>query len=199
MNLILFFNGWGIDRSCVSEIKIPINFCLQVVNFPYDYDVKNLEKYEKVYFAGWSFGAWYLSKFIIENEIKSQNVIGINGHGEIIGKYGIKEKMIDFTIKNLTEKSILKFYKNMGMTDEPKISQGKIFSIKNELIYFRKNYVPSKNVFQKIIIGKKDKIIPFKNQKKYCCENNIKCIEKDFYHFPFENIKDWNEIIGERE
>lgn len=199
MNLILFFNGWGMDKSCVSEIKIPINYCLQIVNFPYEYDVKNLEKYEKIYFAGWSFGAWYLSKFIIENEIKSQNIIGINGHGEIIGEYGIKEKMIDFTIKNLTEKSILKFYKNMGMTDEIKISQEKFSSIKNEIIYFRKNYIPLKNIFTKIIAGKDDRIVPFKNQKKYCCENRIKYAEKNFSHFSFENIKDWNEIIGERE
>lgn len=199
MNLILFFNGWGMDENCVSEIKIPINYCLQIVNFPYEYNVKNLKKYEKIYFAGWSFGAWYLSKFIIENEIKSQNIIGINGHGEIIGKYGIKEKMIDLTIKSLTEKSILKFYKNMGMADEIKISQEKFFSVKNEIIYFRKNYIPLKNVFTKIIVGKDDRIVPFKNQKKYCCENSIKYVEENFSHYPFEFFKNWNEIIGDGE
>ena len=44
-----------------------------------------------------------------------------------------------------------------------------------------------------------DTIDGLSEMKKLCDENNIKCIEKDFYHFPFENIKDWNEIIGERE
>ena len=131
MNLILFFNGWGMDKNCISEIKIPINFCLQVVNFPYDYDVKNLKKYEKVYFTGWSFGAWYLSKFIIENEIKSQNVIGINGHGEIIGEYGIKEKMIALIPKrqeNLKEIKVpdLKQYLVNGYEETRQVKQKNI-------------------------------------------------------------------------
>ena len=196
MKLILFFNGWGMDKSFISQIKIPKNFVVEIIDFPYIYNVKNIDEYETVYFIGWSFGAWYLTRFIIKNGIKSKNIIALNGSSKIIGEYGISYKMLDYTIKNLTEKSLLKFYKNMGLINK-NISQRKFSYIKEELIYFRKNYIPLKNVFQKIIIGNKDRIVPFKNQKKHCVEENIKYIEKDFSHYPFEFFKNWNEIIGE--
>lgn len=199
MKLILFFNGWGMDKNCVSGIKIPENFKVEILDFPYTYDIRNLNKYEKVYFAGWSFGAWYLSKFITDNKIKSQNITAVNGLGEIIGRYGIPYKMIDFTIKNLTEKSLLKFYKNMGISNKIISPQKSFSSVRDELVIFRKNYIPIKNIFTKIIIGKNDRIIHFKNQKRYCIENNIKYIEKDFPHYPFEVVKSWNEIIGEED
>lgn len=198
MNLILFFNGWGMDKKCVENIKVPDDYILEVINFPYDYNIKKFKNYEKIYFIGWSFGCWYLSKYIIKNEIKSENIIAINGHSEIIGRYGISPKMLDFTLKNLTEKSLKKFYKNSGIPDNFTDFNKNFTFIKNELLFFKDNYRSLENIFTKAFIGKNDRIICFERQKKYFAEKKISFIEMDFPHYPFEVLNDWKEILEEK-
>ena len=34
MNLILFFNGWGMDERVIEDVAIPKNYKLEVINFP---------------------------------------------------------------------------------------------------------------------------------------------------------------------
>lgn len=199
MRLILFFNGWGMDEKVIKDLAIPKDYKLEVINFPYKVDI-DLEKYEYINLIGWSFGCYYLTKWLISNGeiLKSsriKKIVALNGNGEIIGKYGITPKIFEFTLSTLTPESLLKFYKNMEIDDSFKIPQREFESIKYELEYFKRNYTPLENIFTEIIIGKRDKIVLGARQKKYCEEKNIEYKEVDIGHYPFDSIKSWEEII----
>ena len=38
MNLIVFFNGWGMGDEVISKIRIPENYKVISLSFPYDLD-----------------------------------------------------------------------------------------------------------------------------------------------------------------
>lgn len=194
MRLILFFNGWGMNEKVVEGIDIPEGYELKIINFPYEVNLE-LTKYEKVIAVGWSFGCYYLSKFIKTTDRKFEKVVGINGNGEIIGKYGITPKIFEFTLVTLTPESLLKFYKNMEIDRGFKNPEKDFEMVKEELQYFKDNYQELDNIFDEIIIGERDKIVPAMRQKKYCEEKNIGYRVFDTGHYPFNYIKSWSEII----
>lgn len=202
MRLILFFNGWGMDKSVVERVKIPEGTKLEVINFPYKLD--NLEeyfaKYEDIFLVGWSFGSYYLTKWVlanreIENFSKIKKIVALNGNGEVIGKYGITPKIFEFTLSTLTPESLIKFYQNMEIDESFQSPSGEFEKIKEELEYFKNIYSPLENIFDEIIIGKRDKIVPASRQRKYCEEKNILYRELEMGHYPFDFIKSWSEVI----
>ena len=194
MRLILFFNGWGMDKSVVENIEIPLGYELEIINFPYEVKL-DFDKYEEINLVGWSFGCYYLTKFLKSTNRKFKKVVGINGNGEVIGKYGITPKIFEFTLTNLNPDSLLKFYSNMEI-DEKFCNPNRSFEdIKEELEFFKEYYTPIENIFDEIIIGKRDKIVPASRQKKYCEERGIPYRELDMGHYPFNLIKSWGEVI----
>ena len=48
MNLILFFNGWGMDERVIEDVAIPKNYKLEVINFPYEVNTE-FEKYNELF------------------------------------------------------------------------------------------------------------------------------------------------------
>lgn len=197
MKLMLFFNGWGMDENIVSHLEIPINYTLKVINFPYNFDNTILSQYDDIIFIGWSFGSYYLTKYVIENNIKSNKIISLNGTPETIGKNGISEGVFKLTLDTLTLDTLQKFYENMGIDNTFSQAKKNFKDIKNELQYFKDNYVPLKNIFTHAFIGKKDKIIPASRQKKYFETNKVIITELLCGHYPFSVIKSWNALIGE--
>lgn len=199
MNLIVFFNGWGMDSTIFSDFPIPKNYNVKIVNFPYTVEI-DYSKYDKIYFAGWSFGCYYLTKFLIDNsEIRRDLVIAINGHGETIGKNGINSKMFNLTLDTLNEENLLKFYENMEITEKFKSPRKSMELIKLELEEFKRNYIPLKNVFNRVLLGKRDKIIPFSKMKNYFLTENVEMELLECGHYPFEVLNSWEKIIGEKD
>lgn len=199
MNLIIFFNGWGMDSTIFSDFTHLNGYEVKIINFPYNVDIE-YSKYNKIYFVGWSFGCYYLTKFLIENrDIRKDLVIAINGHGETIGKNGINKKMFDLTLDTLNEENLLKFYENMEITEKFKSPKKNIKFIKFELEEFKKNYIPLKNIFDRAFLGKKDKIIPFSKMKNYFFTENVEVELLECGHYPFEVLNSWEKIIGEKD
>lgn len=197
MKLIVFFNGWGMSDKAVEHLLIPQNYEVKIINFPYNLDRSIFKNYNEIIAIGWSFGSYYLSKYLNENKIKLDKVISINGVPETIGEFGIPKNIFENTLKNLTPNSLKEFYKNMG-TDKENIFSNKSFEeIKNELQYFKDNYSPQTNVFTKAIISKKDRIIPALRQQKYYKKQNTETIFIDCPHYPFIFFNNWLDIIGE--
>lgn len=195
MNLIVFFNGWGMGDEVISKIKIPKNYKIISLSFPYELDTKILKNFNDIIFIGWSFGVYYLSKFLANNEIKFNQVIAINGTPEIIGKNGIGEKVFDLTLKNMNEENLKKFYENIGFISDD-IHNKSIISLINELKLLRESYTPQENFISKAIIGKRDKTIPYKNQKRYYKEKGTRVIEISTSHYPFDYFDSWEKIIN---
>ena len=200
MRLILFFNGWGMDESVVENIKSSKDIEIKIINFPYE--IKDLESsiYHEVIMVGWSFGCYYLTKWVLENRkkidfSKVKKIVAINGNGEIIGKYGITPKIFEFTLSTLTPDSLIKFYQNMEIDERFTIPEKEFEDIFEELEYFKNNYIPLENIFDEIIIGKRDKVVPAIRQKKYCEDKNIEYKELEIGHYPFDFIKSWSDLI----
>ena len=195
MNLIVFFNGWGMGDEVISKIKIPENYKVISLSFPYDLDIKILKDFNEIIFIGWSFGIYYLSKFLANNEIKYSQVIAINGTPEVIGKNGIGERVFDLTLRNMNEENLKKFYENINFISDD-IHNKNIISLIEELKFLRNNYTPQKNFISKAIIGKEDKTILYKNQKRYYKEKGTKIIEISASHYPFDYFDSWEKIIN---
>lgn len=192
MKKILFFNGWGMDNN-----SIPPDYDGYIINYPYtlpkNLNLSSLEEYTAI---GFSFGAYYLAKLLKENpHLKFKKTIFINGHGEMMGKFGIKEKMVDFTLKNLTKESLMDFYKNMNLPQDKKNTTNTLDEIKEELAYFKKSYKPIDIFPNVMIISQKDKIISSKNMKKYVDTYNVQGQYIDRSHYPF--ILSFYEILKE--
>lgn len=197
MNLILFFNGWGMDEQVIKDLSVPINYEVKEVHFPYVVKFDQT-KYEKIIAVGWSFGCYYLSKYIQENDINCAAVIAINGHGEIIGKYGINPKMLKLTLDTLTPENLQKFYFNMGIDDDF-VAPNRVYEdIERELAFFKENYKALPNVFTKAIVSDNDKIIPTSKQLKYFEDNSIAIKMYESGHYIWSKVKNWSELLGDK-
>lgn len=196
MKLLLFFNGWGMDNNVIQHLKLPLDYELKVVNFPYEIQI-NQDDYEEIVAIGWSFGCYYLTKYLIETNLSCKQIIAINGHNCILGKYGINPKMLDLTLKTLTPQTLLKFYENMDINSNFKMPEKDFLSIKMELQYFKDNYQDLPFIFTKAFIGDKDKIIPASKQKKLFMQKNIPLYILSAGHCLWHKIDNWQYFIEE--
>ncbi|MDR0614630.1 MAG: DUF452 family protein [Lactobacillales bacterium] len=192
--LLLFFNGWGMDESLVKHLKIPKNTRLEVVNYPYKIQVP---KEENIIPIGYSFGVYYLAKWITQAKLSFPKVIAINGTPEIIGSNGIFEKVFQTTYRELSKAILKKFFKNMGIDQTFRRPNKSIDELKAELKNLYNNYQPQPNVFTHALISENDRIISAKRQEKYFQAQNTKIKKINGGHFAFATLKNWRDIIDE--
>jgi len=194
MNIIIFFNGWGMDEKILKKLENKTNYEVLNISFPYKIDKVKLENYKRKIFVGWSFGVYYMCKFLNKNkDISYEDVIAINGTPEIIGKNGIPEKVYNLTLKHMNEENLEKFYINMDykfMTKSKKIDE-----LIYELQYLKDNYSPQENKVSKAIISINDKIIKSKNQNKYYESKDVEIKKVDGGHYIFSQLKSWEDIL----
>lgn len=196
MKKVYFFNGWGMDKNILSGIKNSTDYKIEIINFPYIIDKDEILKNKENIFIAWSFGVYYLNKFLNENEsIKYKTAIAINGLAETIGKYGINEKMFDLTLNTLSPERLLKFYENMDINENFINSSKNFTEIKYELEYFKENYRILENKINYSLIGEYDRIIPKAKQEKFYREKGIKYKLIDCGHYPFSFISDLSLIL----
>jgi len=194
VNLILFFNGWGMDENLVAHMPIPDNYQLKVVNFPYEFKI--VCEYQKIIPVGFSLGVYYLAKFLNAGKDSFNKVIAINGTPEIIGENGIQKKIFCATSANLSSRSLRQFFDNMQI-NAPQFPCQTIARLKKELDFLYENYEPQKNVFTHAFISNSDKIIRSTRQIAYFQAKDVAITKIDSGHYPFSAILNWGEIIHE--
>ena len=190
--LIVFFNGWGMDESVVKHLNYNNYDVLMIYdynNLDTDFDFSKLNKYSKKHLVAWSMGVMIATKF----NISYDSATAINGTlAPIDNNYGIPTRIYDLTIKNYNEFGAKKFIKNMFNEDIelPKCNR-KFENQKTELSAI-KAYKANENFkYNRVIISNNDKIIPTKNQCNYWeIDANI-----ESGHCPFFNFKTWEELL----
>lgn len=203
-NLILFFNGWGMDENVISHLESTKKDILVV----YDYNElkfdENLSNYASIALIAWSLGVFAASQ--VYNKIPNiKYSIAINGTPKAIDpNYGINPKIYHLTLNNMSSTQTRdKFFSKMF--DDPdkhnKLPKPKreILNQKSELGKILQHYNLNKKTevnFNTAIISLKDKIIPPNNQLNFWQTNNIKVVKLDSGHYPFFNFKSWEEIIN---
>ena len=198
MSKIYFFNGWAMDQNLLSPLKNSTEYEIKVINFPYNIDKTSINK-EDIFIA-YSFGVYYLNKFLSENQdLVYEKAIAINGLPETIGKFGINEKMFNMTLETLNKENLEKFLLNMDIDESFERADKTLEEAKYELQYFKDNYKAIPNHINFYYIGKNDRIIPASKVKKYCQNNNIAYELIACGHYPFSYFTDFKDIINIRE
>lgn len=200
-NLIIFFNGWGMDENVVSHLN-PENY--DVVVF---YDYNDLETdfisddYEKKYVIGWSMGVMIAG---VNRPALKTITAKADGFTAICGtpfpihdEYGIPKKIYNMTIRGFNEASSEKFIKKMFSGKEPNriITKRSTESKKSELEKLLNYTSENKINYNKIIIGKDDIIIPTKNQINFWSKEQKSFITVPAGHCPFLLYNKWAELI----
>lgn len=207
--LIVFFNGWSLDEEIIGHLCSSKYDILMFYNYE-SLDIQEsifneLNNYDEINIISWSFGVWACSA-VIEKFANLKNTIAINGTLlPIDNEKGIPERIFSLTLSTLSEKNYLKFFKNMFSNftdaDNEKLSSRDLESKKNELsqiktLSLENKYLNNMEFFSKVIIGRKDRIIPSKNQIKFWTENNFcKIIEVEQGHYIFDMFNTWDEIL----
>lgn len=199
MNLIIFFNGWGMNETIISHLKIPQRFSFYHLSFPYEIDIEIFKNYKKIFFIGWSFGVFYMADFISKHKFMIKNkfyTVAINGISHLMEKGNLDKRVLFLTYKNLNEKNMEIFYKKAGIKNFH--SKKSIIELKNELKFFIDNYYKTENIqINKAFVSDNDLIIKSEIQKKYYKKNNISFTEIKGNHYIFNLFYQWEYFLGE--
>ncbi len=190
--IIVFFNGWGMDESIVSHLS-PENYDV-IMFYDYnslkpDFDLIMLNQYKKRHLIAWSMGVMTATLFDISWNSKT----AINGTLKPIDdKYGIPERIYDLTLKNFSLMGAKKFFKSMFKEEVSIPAISREFENQKSELKALKEYKANENFqYEKIILSSEDKIIPTKNQSAFWkTEPNIIS-----GHAPFNHFTKWSELI----
>ena len=190
--VIIFFNGWGMDESVIKHLNYGSYDVLMFYDYntlDTDFDFKSLEKYEKRYLIAWSMGVMTASLFNIDYARKT----AVNGTLKPIdNKFGIPERIYDLTVRGFNEKGRERFMRSMFSEASllPEVKRD-LENQKSELSAL-KNYLSDESFkYDKVLISRDDKIIPAKNQSAFWnIEPNL-----EGGHSPFLLFKSWEELL----
>lgn len=195
-NLIVFFNGWGMDAKVVEHLGSD-NY--DVLMF-YDYRnfvIENFDfsKYEKKILIAWSMGVYVCNNYPLFKTF--DRFIAINGTQKPIDdNYGIPRMVYNLTVDNFNELSCSKFMKKITSNiDLKNYCSRSIQELKNELVAIRDLQIVEYLNFDKALVSLKDRIIPAKNQINYWNSVNVLIEEFDGAHYIFDAFKNWDELI----
>lgn len=208
---VVFFNGWGMDEHCIPKsFKSRAKHDVVVV---YDYQDMHYSKelhqqlcsYKNVTLIAWSFGVWAASQCYAKTALSEINVTkkyAINGTPVgIDSNYGVAPRMVEMTVRALSESSLLRFYRNMFADDKTyqeflkkRMPNRKFENIKSELIYLQRTIKISHEekldeqnscIYDVAIIGRQDRIFPSQATRAYYQQHSTKTLiqEVDGPHF----------------
>ncbi len=195
--LNLIFLGYGQDGRVFTGLFENLDIADTALVYDYEdsaLDESEFKDYEKVNLITWSMGVMLAPKLISDTlRAKICSALAINGTPEgIDDKYGIPLAMWDATLDNLSERSVLKFYRRMCADasvyeDYIKVKpQRSIDSLGAELRFIRKLALEAEGPsfkYDKAFVGRKDKIIAPENQINSWEAHNCPYEEGDFPHY----------------
>ena len=191
-DIIIFFNGWGMDESVVNHLN-PDDFNV-LMFYDYetletDFDFAVLLNYSRKYLVAWSMGVMTATLFDINYDFKT----AVNGTlTPIDDKYGIPERIYNLTVKGFSPKGAERFIKSM-FNEEcnfPKPIRS-FEEQKNELAALSKYKSKKDFQYDRVILSSEDKIIPTKNQINFWQKpSNLHS-----GHYPFKEFLNWKDLV----
>jgi len=203
--LILFFNGWGMDENAIKHIRCD-GFDLLMINefnekpFP----IHLLQSYNKVYLVAWSLGVWMANRWLFDTPFICEKVIAINGTAQPIdAQFGIAPEIFTGTIDGWDSASRTRFelrmftQRNLFSQFEATMPNRTVANQKEELQCLQTmilaNTIPLQT-WHKAIIGKNDRIFSMQNQLAYW-QDKTNIHVTNMPHYPFCDIEHWNELL----
>lgn len=203
--LLLFFNGWGMDENPFKHLAIDSDLDVLMI---YDYTVleaiEELENYKTIHLVAWSLGVFAAAKVLAGMEFAS--AAAINGTLKPIDEgEGIAPVIFQGTIDSWSEVARMKFNRRMcGIKHNKQFKanapERSVECQKSELISLREQIINSpapENIFQQAIISLNDKIFTRHNQETHWKNVRIPLTIIDEPHYFFPEIKSWKEMLFE--
>lgn len=209
--LLIFFNGWGMDAKPFSRLD---SSGLDVLMF-YDYsdlelpcDITALAKeYSTCHLAAWSLGVWAAANALSGSRIHYSSAVAINGTlRPIDAEHGIAPEIFQGTIDSWDAVTRKKFYRRMCVSleitaafraTEPERDAG---SQQQELAAIQQAFLsqsplPCRNLFDRAVIGREDRIFPAAAQEKFWTAAGVPRKITAAPHYPFSGVRHWKELI----
>lgn len=203
--LLVYFSGWGTPISIAKSLELPNDFDLLIC---YDYRDLNLEfdfsGYQEIYVVAWSLGVWVAERVL--HAIPLTYAVAINGTGAPKhDQFGILTAVFDGTLSSLSEENLVKFERRMcgkiALENYRLLPEKRDFAeVKQELVHLNDCIMQDNRtgllVWQKAIIGNKDKIIPTQNQLEYWQnqpQTKIQLIDAE--HYLFNHFSGWQKLL----
>ncbi len=193
--LIIFFDGWGMDARPYSLMKNRRD-----VLYVYDYKFLDFSKYKKISLIAYSAGvfmAGYLKDVLPKLDFK----IAVNGVLDLFNpQMGLPHRSISM-MENVSLENYMELRKELISDENQLMMFNKIQPLRdiesslNELSALHK-YAKNKVDFDfdKVIMGRDDKIIPFENQKTAWAQHKNTSV-LDGGHFLFYNFNSFDDIV----
>ncbi len=177
-SLLLFFAGWGMDANPFMQLKTDYADVLIAYDYS-DCNFNNLEipqTYRNTFLFAWSFGVFAAERWMEESQFKPTFSIAINGTlHPVDDTLGIPENIFNATLQQLSEQSLLKFYRRICSSSEQYDEllshrpMRTIQSLRSELEairdeYLRKKTTPAHSQWSKAYVADYDRIFPPKAQ-----------------------------------
>ncbi len=196
-NLIVFFNGWGMDEKIVKNLAFEEYDVLAFFDYrTFEIPAFDFSEYEKKYIVCWSMGVYVCNLFY--DLLKDFNgFIAINGTQKPIDdSYGIPAAIYNLTVDNFNELTCSKFMKKISSTVDLKnyCARG-IEELKQELVSIRALKVDKFLTFPKAIISSKDRIFPYKNMMNFWREKQVNITEVEGAHYIFDQYNNWSDLL----
>ena len=205
--IILFFNGWGMDKNVVKHLDcedydVLMFYDYNTLETDFDWDLLNI--YPQKNIVAWSMGVMIGNCLApsLALPLGEGKYTAINGTLKPIDvEFGIHPKVYDLTIKGFNEKGRKRFIKSMFNKEQDINCSRNIENQKAELIALKEickltptitqHLEEGKTLYNKILISDNDKIIPTKSQVAFWgIEPNLKS-----GHCPFFDFTKWSELL----
>ncbi len=209
--LLIFFNGWGMDVNLFSRLDYS---GLDVLMF-YDYsgltpssDIAAVTKeYSTCYLTAWSLGVWAAACTLSDRQLQFANAVAINGTLQPIdAENGIAPAIFQGTLDSWNAISRKKFYRRMCVLPEITAAfcaaepargadgQKQELAAIQQLI-LQKSPLPCSDLFVRAVIGSEDRIFPAAAQENFWTAAGISTKIINAPHYPFANLRHWKELI----
>ncbi len=207
--LIIFCNGWGMDSEPFRSIDSSDYDVLNLYNFK-DFHVTDqcwdfFSRYAERILVGWSMGVWVGQRLFDSHKDLFSRTIAINGTlCPIDNRYGIPRDMFNGTMEAWSELSRQKFYSRLcGRRDvRSRFLESSpartLTDQQDELKYYLDNVdclEPAESIYNEIVVGDKDRIVPTDHQIEYWGSRNITIVRGS--HFLFYTWKSWDHMMTE--
>ncbi len=210
-DLLIFFNGWGMDARPFSRLD---SSGLDVLMF---YDYSNLElpcditaltgEYSKCHLTAWSLGVWAAAGALSGRQIHCSGAVAINGTLQPVdAENGIAPEIFQGTLDSWNAVTRKKFYRRMCVSLETTAAfcateperdadsqQQELAAIQQ--MFMQQSALPCRNLFDRAVIGSEDRIFPAAAQEKFWTAAGIPCKIIPAPHYPFAGLRYWKELI----
>jgi biotin synthesis protein BioG len=201
--LILFFNGWGMDHHRFETWPCGAFDLLVIHDYTHMEALPDLSAYSKVHLVAWSLGVWAAAKVLEGSPLLSRisTALAINGTlTPIHPQEGIAPEIFSGTIGNWADdRAREKFGIRVSGTTES-FSRRSTESQVEELVALHRSLSATRqpaNIFSQALIGTRDRIFPPSALRAFWSKYpDVRIVEKPLLHDPFVSLNAWEEVLA---